>query len=205
MGSASSKAARAVAGPARRQYPKTVANRQATSADPGPPPPAGQPTAPGPTVHPQSQASDTRNASINRDAVDPAFARSLRSIGPVTPAPTLSNTSAFNAPQAIHDQSSTHQSWPSIFPDPAKNPAIQVLNARSKLAEEAEEEFRQTGRKGFAGRQFLDVATIRQVFEMRDERGLDSEEIEKRLELRKGVVERLGRSGVVRDVDGIGG
>ena len=40
---------------------------------------------------------------------------------------------------------------------------------------------------------------------MRDERGLDSEEIEKRLELRKGVVERLGRSGVVRDVDGIGG
>ena len=41
------------------------------------------------------------------------------------------------------------------------------------------------------------MITIRKVLEMRDEKGLQEGEIESRLELRKGVVGRLGRGGVV--------
>lgn len=48
-----------------------------------------------------------------------------------------------------------------------------------------------------AGRQFLDVVTLRQVLVLRDEGGVDAAEIERRLGLRRGVVERLGRRGVV--------
>lgn len=65
------------------------------------------------------------------------------------------------------------------------------------MAEEAEREFAQTGKSSAVGRQFLDVVTLRQVLVMRDEGGLEGAEIERRLGLRRGVVDRLGRSGVV--------
>lgn len=68
------------------------------------------------------------------------------------------------------------------------------------MAEEAEREFARLG-KGGEGRQFLDVVTIRKVLELRDEKRIDADEIERRLELKRGVVGRLGRSGVV----GVGG
>lgn len=74
---------------------------------------------------------------------------------------------------------------------------MSLLTARYRLAEEAELEFSNLGRKGSEGRQFLDVVTIRQVLLLRDERGVGAGEIEKKLGLRKGVVERLGRRGVV--------
>jgi len=75
-----------------------------------------------------------------------------------------------------------------------------LLTARYRLAAEAEQEFENTGRKGSEGRQFLDVGTLRQVLVMRGE-GRPEGDIEKQLELRRGVVGRLGRVGVV----GVGG
>ncbi|KAE9367185.1 hypothetical protein N431DRAFT_487576 [Stipitochalara longipes BDJ] len=76
------------------------------------------------------------------------------------------------------------------------NPAVSLLTARYRLAEEAEREFANIGKAGGEGRQFLDVVTIRKLLEMR-EAGVEGGEIERRLELRKGVVGRLGMRGVV--------
>lgn len=55
------------------------------------------------------------------------------------------------------------------------------------------------GRRGRQGRRFLDVVTIRQVLMLRDEKGVEGREIERRLGLGEGVVGRLGPRGVVGD------
>jgi hypothetical protein len=55
------------------------------------------------------------------------------------------------------------------------------------------------GRKGYPGKEFLDVVLIRQALMLRDDKGLDDKEIEKRLELKSGVMARLGRKGIVGD------
>jgi hypothetical protein len=88
-----------------------------------------------------------------------------------------------------HSQQTQHQNQ-------RQNPAVSLLTARYRLAEEAEKEFGNIGKSGGQGRRFLDVVTIRKVLDMRDE-GVPSGEIERRLELRKGVVGQLGRRGVV--------
>ncbi|KAI9879491.1 MAG: hypothetical protein M1830_008367 [Pleopsidium flavum] len=206
MGSSSSKAAKTAAGPARRQYPQRVPPtsqpRSTTNAPSARSPAGSQPSAPGPTVHPQSYASGTRDEAINLDAQDPHFAASLRSLGAVTPSPTFSNSSTFN-PSPTSSQQSSIPNFPSshqqIFPDPTRNPAIQILQARDRLAQEAEQEFIHAGKRGHEGRQFLDVVSLRQVLMLRDEKGLEAGEIERRLGLRGGVVGRLGRRGIVGD------
>jgi len=71
------------------------------------------------------------------------------------------------------------------------------LTARYRIAEEAESEFADTGRRGAKGRQFLDAITIRQILVLRDEKGVDARQIEETLGLKEGVVRRLGRKGVV--------
>ncbi len=71
-----------------------------------------------------------------------------------------------------------------------------LLKARSSLAQEAEEEFENLGRKGSPGRSFLDVVTIRQILMMRDEQMKGPEEIEIALGLRKGLVGKLGQKGL---------
>ena len=80
------------------------------------------------------------------------------------------------------------------------NPAIQVIDARTRLSQAAELEFSQMGKRGFQGKEFLDVVLIRQALMLRDEKGLGDEEIEKRLELKRGVMARLGPKGIVGDV-----
>lgn len=75
---------------------------------------------------------------------------------------------------------------------------MSLLTARYRLAGEAENEFARTGKSTAAeGRQFLDVLTLRQILVLRDEKGVEAGEIERSLGLKKGVVERLGRRGVV--------
>lgn len=139
---------------------------------------------------------------MNLDASDPDFARSLRSLGPVQPSSTLSNSSTFTgvpSPSSSGTKGSPNQPYPQIFPDASQNPALMVLKARERLQQEAEIEFAKTGR-GDGGRRFLDVSTIRQLLVMRDERGLGEEEIEKNMGLAKGVVRSLGARGVIGDV-----
>ncbi|KAM0717656.1 hypothetical protein Q7P37_007508 [Cladosporium fusiforme] len=153
MGASGSKASRA-AGAATRQYPKgpkgprpaptTQQQHQqqppnpqtntTTNASPPPPPAAG------PTVKPQPRATATRSEAINLDASDPDFARSLRSLGPVQPNPTLSPSSAFGQGAQA--------------PNPRKNPAIAVLDARAALQAKADAEGEAMAKqgKGFVGR-----------------------------------------------------
>ncbi|KAL8951449.1 MAG: hypothetical protein Q9222_002574 [Ikaeria aurantiellina] len=133
--------------------------------------------------------------SINIDASDPDFARSLRSLGPVQPSSTLSNSSTFDPSQPSHQQP---QQTPQIFPNPALNPALQVISRRNELAREAEAEFTRVQGQG-GGRKFLDVARIREVLAMRDGKGMSESEIEERLGLKKGLVGKLGAKGVVKE------
>ena len=81
------------------------------------------------------------------------------------------------------------------------NPAVWLLTARYRLAEEAEREFSRLGKGGGEGRGFVDVVTLRQVLVLRDEKGLEGAEIERKLGLKRGIVGLLGRRGVV----GVGG
>ena len=152
--------------------------------------------------------------AINNDASDPdldaAYNARLSQIGPVQPSPTMSNSSTFNTSASTYNPSlsPSHQSShgnfqpsasspsQSIFPS-VPNPAIAFLQARERLAQEAEEEFENLGRRGAAGRRFLDVVTIRQVLMMRDELRKGAEEIETQLGLQKGVVRKMGPRGVV--------
>ncbi|KAF8856572.1 hypothetical protein BDZ45DRAFT_675427 [Acephala macrosclerotiorum] len=196
-----------------------------------------------PTVYPEVRTSEGRDESINLDSADPDIGLNarLRTLGPVQPNPTLSNSSTYNftrSPPLSHNDpfpgqspSSTSQSSPttqksqtsspqsqqssydpslshtqfqpsasnpaqSIFPDARQNPAVSLLTARYRLAEEAESEFANIGRKGAKGRRFIDVHTLRQVLVLRGE-GMGSGEIEERLGLANGVVGRLGREGIV--------
>ena len=73
-----------------------------------------------------------------------------------------------------------------------------VLTARERLQQQAEVEFAKTGR-GDGGKTFLDISTVRHVIVLRDEKGMGGAEIEKQLGLARGVVGRLGPSGVVGD------
>lgn len=71
-----------------------------------------------------------------------------------------------------------------------------VLEARSRIQDAADNEFLNAGRTGFGGRQFLDVGVVRQVLLMR-ERGIESSQIEKKLDLKSGTVAKLGPEGLV--------
>ncbi|KAI4160405.1 MAG: hypothetical protein LQ342_005729 [Letrouitia transgressa] len=194
MGSSSSKAAKSAAATAtRRRYPQRhPENNPATNHPPRPTAASSS----GPTVHPKPHASEIRDDSINLDASDPQFARSLRSLGPVQPSSTLSNSSTFQPSGAPSSASSTD---PQVFPNPAMNPALQILRRREVLASEAEAEFSRQ-RAGGGGRRFLDAVRIREILVSRDQKRMTAEEIEKDMGLAPGVVEKLGPKGVVGDV-----
>ncbi|KAF2088751.1 hypothetical protein K490DRAFT_63965 [Saccharata proteae CBS 121410] len=205
MGSSASKASRA-AGSAARVYPTRAPS--ATTHASKPQPAGANPSKPGPTVRPAPQASETRDEAINLDAADPAFAASLRSLGAVQPNPHFSpsSTSPYDprrsTPSSTNRPSEQQQPFqPSMFPQPGAsgapmNPALAVLAARERLQQEAEREFESMGKKGAMGREFLDVSMVRRVLELRA-RGKSEAEIEKGLDLKKGVVARLGARGIV--------
>lgn len=74
------------------------------------------------------------------------------------------------------------------------------MNARQQITKAAELEAETFGKQSHTGREFLDVMTIRQALSMRDREGFLADEIEKRLRLKSGVVERLGKKGVVAEI-----
>lgn len=124
--------------------------------------------------------------AIDLDGRDPDFAASLRSIGPVNPSPTFSNSSTFNLPGSKQI----------VFPH-ASNPALLVVTARQRLTEAAEREAEYFGYANHPGRSFLDALTIQQVLTMRDRQGMRRGDIERFLGLKKGVLERLGKDEIV--------
>ncbi|KAG0645472.1 hypothetical protein D0Z07_8599 [Hyphodiscus hymeniophilus] len=211
MGSSASKTASSAAKTSIRTTPRKYPTRPpppSSRTNARPAEPAAEDTV-GPTVHPspKAAAADTRDNKLDSQDPDLGLAARLSQLGPVQPNPTQSNSSTFNATDAPSQSSSQFQpsaSTPSqsIFPNAKQNPAVSLLTARYRLAEEAEQEFANVGRKSSPGRQFLDVITIRQILVLRDEMGANAAEIERQMGLKEGVVARLGRRGVVSASEG---
>ena len=136
--------------------------------------------------------------AIDLDARDPHFAASLRSIGPVIPKPTFSHSSTFRLspqlPKSEHGVPSPSSS--SVFSDSSANPALLALNSRARITKEAEQEAESFGRSNHTGRKYLDVLTIRQILNTRDQQNLNNLEIERLLRLKSGVVDQLGKKGI---------
>ena len=72
------------------------------------------------------------------------------------------------------------------------NPALKVLEARERIAEEAEVELRDVGRRGFQGRKYVDAGII-QLALMRQARGEPDARIEDALGMKKGRLSVLGK------------
>ncbi|KAI9807944.1 MAG: hypothetical protein M1825_005250 [Sarcosagium campestre] len=187
MGNAGSKAGRAASSTVRK-YPSHSSN----SSRPPPPKPNHSTSRPSPSAN-RPQASTTRNEAINLDGSDPVYAASLRSMGVVSPSPTLSHSSTFPGAQASQATTATEASASLA----ASNPAVRLLRARERLADEADAESREIGRPGHPGRRFLDTVALRQALLLRDRDGVDEAEVERRLSLKRGVLARLGGKGVV--------
>jgi 3-deoxy-7-phosphoheptulonate synthase len=83
----------------------------------------------------------------------------------------------------------------SAFPDPRNNPVLRVLEARQRIQDEAEEDLSHVGRRGFAGRKYVDAGLI-QLAMMRQARGEPSQRIEEALGIKKGRLSLL-RNGTV--------
>ncbi|PBP27407.1 hypothetical protein BUE80_DR001674 [Diplocarpon rosae] len=220
MGSSASKAPRAAS-----KLPATATNT-ARRYPTRPPPPSRNSQAAGAHLEDRSGVPEPRDiaASESRDQalplaasveLDPALDARLKSLGPVQPNPTQSNSSTFHGPppragpdptlpSAAQFQPSASSPQQSIYPPrspsgpaPRANPAVSLLTARYRLAAEAEREFARTGKSSAEGRRFLDVYTLRQVLVLRDEQGLEARQIERSLGLGEGVVAQLGRRGLV--------
>ncbi|ROT36319.1 hypothetical protein SODALDRAFT_335420 [Sodiomyces alkalinus F11] len=93
----------------------------------------------------------------------------------------------------------TGRAAPPVYPSPSSNPTLAALEARRALQGRADAEFDMMGRRGSPGREFLDLNTIVQMHFLR-EKGVPDREIERRFDLREGVVGRLGPRGVTRPV-----
>lgn len=198
MGSSASKGAR-TAGSAVRKYPtrpppSTTTRPSAASAPQAANAPA---SARGPTVHPPAQVSETKTKAIEQDAKDPAFASRLSSLGAVQPNPHYSptSTSQFD-PQRRDDYNlfpEMMQTPPSsAFPDPRNNPVLRVLEARQRIADEAEDELKDVGRRGFTGRKYADAGLIQLALKRRAKGEPDSR-IEEALGFKKGRLSVLGK------------
>ncbi|KAK0617854.1 hypothetical protein B0T17DRAFT_509446 [Bombardia bombarda] len=183
----------------------TTTTTTTARAAPRPPPPAAaadsRPSYP--------QPSFTKNDAIRRDSINsdrptpesitPAFADRLRQMGIVQPHPTFSPSSIATTPGPDADRSGGHNqsiSAPQFAPS-ANNATLGVLDARRHLEELAAREFDRMGKSGSEGREFLDIATIRNILVLRQRGDLSPAEIEARFKLKPGVVTRLGPSNVI--------
>ena len=192
MGSSSSKAAgRAAAGATRRQYPSTSSLQHSNPA-----PPLSTPAS---QVRPDPRSappSETRSEHVELDARDPQFGAALRRIGPVKLVENeLPGAGAF--PTSSHPP--IGQQGNNIFPskNSASNASLLIVQAREQLGRRWDEERENLGRPSFAGRTLVSAKEIKDILNMRDQKGVDVTSIEKQLRLRTGIIATLGRHQVV--------
>ncbi|KAK3984380.1 hypothetical protein QBC44DRAFT_375243 [Cladorrhinum sp. PSN332] len=147
--------------------------------------------------------SFTKNEAIKQDSINPDrppeflsadFADRLKQMGIAEPNPTYSPSSIA---QPLVDASGISQSIskPS-FPSAANNATLSVLEARRQLERQAQEEMENFGTSRDKGREFINVSVVKQILALR-ERGEPTSRIEKHLNLKPGLVARLGQKGVV--------
>ncbi|KAM0335527.1 hypothetical protein ACHAQA_000575 [Verticillium albo-atrum] len=179
MGSSSSKAASGAA----RKFPTRTPGAAV------PPAAARQPR----QAPPRPQASTTKDEAIRADAADPEvtadFSARLHQMGIAQPNPTYSPSSTAHSIPASPATSGPR------FPSAANNATLGALEARRLAEAAARQEFEALGRKDFQGREFLDLNTIVQMHLLRD-RGVPDRDIERKFNLKEGVVARLGKRGI---------
>ncbi|KAI1800478.1 hypothetical protein F4811DRAFT_27984 [Daldinia bambusicola] len=152
---------------------------------------------------PEARASFSKDDAIKADSVDPdpnpftnaAFSQRLKQMGVATPNPTFSHSST--ASTSLYPGAPDQGPHSHAYPSPAQNQTLSALDARRRLQERATGEYEDgmaAGRQG-GGREFLDVGTLKQALVLQA-RGAPAAEIEKRLRMKSGVVERLGPKGV---------
>ncbi|PNY24874.1 Uncharacterized protein TCAP_05176 [Tolypocladium capitatum] len=149
----------------------------------------------------QPNANPPSVVAIRADAMDPDFAsggfsQRLHQMGIVQPSPIFSPSSTA-APRG----STTTPQAPAapIFPPARNNTTLSVLEARRALQQRAGEDLENMGRSGSQGRRFLDMRAALDAMRMRD-RGVPSSDIEQRLRLEPGIMDRLGRHQVLTHV-----
>jgi hypothetical protein len=143
----------------------------------------------------------THLLAIRADSIDPNrpefsadFASRLQKMGIVQPNPTYSPSSIaspFTDASGIKQSVSTPQ-----FPSSSSNATLGVLEVRRQLEARARDELDNMGKSTDKGREFLDIATVKQILVLR-QGGASASDIETRLRLKAGVVARLGPQGVV--------
>jgi hypothetical protein len=197
MGNSASKAVSKVGGAAaRRQYPSTP-NLVNSSPAPSAASPAVK-SAPAAPVKPSVETappSDGRSEHIELDARDPQFGSALRQVGAARPITERKPNEDYfpTSSQPMH-------SGPNIFPSQPQNPAMLLVQARRRLAQQVESELEDQGRPSFAGRTLISAQEIRQALTSRDDAGRSSQEVEKQLRLKPGILDQLVAKGVVGNV-----
>lgn len=200
MGSSSSKVAGKAAGAAtRRQYPSTssIVNSAASTTHaplrPRAPLQSSEPPAPS-QVNPDpvtSPPAAQKSEHIDLDGRDPQFGSALRRIGPAKP------SSDYKPEDAFPTSSQPMQAGQNIFPSTANNPAIILVQARTRFEKQWETENDDRGRTGFAGRTLLSARDIREALTLRDETGIISQDVEKQMRLKPGTLDRMVAKGIV--------
>ncbi|KAK4229687.1 hypothetical protein QBC38DRAFT_471343 [Podospora fimiseda] len=169
-----------------------------------PPPPASTPSPKAQEAAAPPRPSFTKNEAIKEDSVNPKqtpndfispdFANRLKQMGIAQPNPTYSPSSIA---QPLVDASGIDQSIskPS-FPAAANNATLGVLESRRRLERQAQEEMENFGTSRDKGHEFINISVVKQILTLQ-ERGESAARIEKHLNLKPGLVARLGQKGIV--------
>ncbi|KAH7153035.1 hypothetical protein EDB81DRAFT_441939 [Dactylonectria macrodidyma] len=186
MGSSSSKVARG----ATRKYPTRAPGTAVPAAAP-----RRQPIT---KTKAEPLGGGSKDDAIRADSADPDFvtgdfSRRLHQMGIADPNPTYSPSST-----AAPNLGPQHQTGPA-FPPSRSNPTLSALEARQRLQQEAEEDFESMGRANTQGRRFLDMRTMVDAIKLRG-RGVADRDIEARLRIRPGLLDKLGHQGVLSHV-----
>ena len=84
-----------------------------------------------------------------------------------------------------------------IFPSTQNNPAVILTQARQRINRQWETELESGGRPSFAGRTLLSSKDIKEALRLRDEVGKSSQEVEKQMRLKPGILDQLVAKGMV--------
>lgn len=202
MGSGASKqAGKAAAAAGRRQYPSSPSILNQATSTSNAPGESGRPNVPS-QVHPdpaQAPPSDTKDAHVELDARDPQFGDALKRLGPAI---SVERAAPHQAAFPTSSQPPLGQQGKNIFPssDPTANPSLMIVKARDRINQKYDEEVEGIGRSSSGGRTLVSAKDIKEAIRMRDQGGMSSEEIEKQLRLKSGILSRLGKPGVFANV-----
>lgn len=136
---------------------------------------------------------DLTQVAIRADAADPDFApggfsQRLQQMGVAEPSPTYSSSSTAH-----------HPPTGPLYAPKRTNTTLTAIGARQRLQQQAELEFENMGRADSQGRRFLDIRTIVDAMQLRD-RGMPQKDIEARLGIRAGLLDRVSRQDVLSHV-----